>query len=62
MGKNMKGGIEGVIATIIMVGLVLALIIATIIPMTRETRDIGVSGTTKMSELGSRLGGSSTGG
>lgn len=62
MEKNMKGGIEGIIATIIMVGLVLALIIATIIPMTRETRNIGESGTNKMSELGSKLGVSGTGG
>ena len=31
MKKNMKGGIEGIIATIIMVGLVVALIIGVII-------------------------------
>lgn len=56
MKKNMKGGVEGIIATIIMAGLVIALIIAVILPMTKETRDIGVSGTNKMSQLESRLG------
>lgn len=56
MKKNMKGGVEGIIATIIMAGLVIALIIAVILPMTKETRDIGTSGTNKMSQLGSRLG------
>lgn len=57
MKKNMKGGIEGIIATIIMAGLVIALIIAVILPMTKETKEVGDSGTNRMSELGSRLGG-----
>lgn len=55
MRRNMKGGIEGIIATIIMVGLVLALIIAVIIPMTKGTRNVGESGLDKMEDLESRL-------
>ena len=57
MKKKMYGGIEGIIATIIMAGLVIALIIAVILPMTKETKEVGDSGTNRMSELGSRLGG-----
>ena len=57
MNKKVKGGVEGIVATIIMAGLVIALIIAVILPMTRETKDVGDAGTNRMSELGSRLGG-----
>ena len=57
MKKNMRGGVEGIIATIIMAGLVIALIIAVILPMTKETKDVGDAGKNRMSELESRLGG-----
>ena len=57
MKIKQNGGIEGIIATIIMVGLVVALIIAVILPMTRETKDVGDAGKNRMSELESRLGG-----
>lgn len=58
MKKKMNGGIEGIVATIIMAGLVIALIIAVILPMTRETTVIGDSGKNKMTELEDKLGGS----
>ncbi len=57
MKRKQKGGIEGIIATIIMAGLVLALIIAVILPMTRGTKVTGDTGKNKITELNSRLGG-----
>lgn len=57
MKKKLKGGIEGIIATIIMAGLVIALIIAVILPMVEGTQDIEKVGENKMSQLGDRLGG-----
>lgn len=57
MKKKMKGGVEGIIAVIIMAGLVIALIIAVILPMTKETKEIGDAGTGRLSSLESTLGG-----
>ena len=55
MKRKQKGGIEGIIATIIMVGLVIALIIAVILPMTRDTKDIGGKGESRLSGLGEEI-------
>lgn len=57
MNKKLKGGIEGIVALIIIVGIVIALIIATILPATREAKALGDQGTTKISNLGDAIGG-----
>lgn len=44
MKRKLKGGIETIIATIILAGLVIALIIAVILPMARETNSMGQTG------------------
>ncbi len=55
MKRKQKGGIEGIIATIIMVGLVIALIIAVILPMTKDTKEIGVKGEGRLNGLGKEI-------
>jgi len=49
--KRQKGGIETILATIILAGLVIALIIAVVLPMVQETSDLGASGKTRISDL-----------
>ena len=49
--KKLKGGVESIVALMILVGLVIALIIAVILPMTQQTSEIGKEGTNRMSDL-----------
>jgi hypothetical protein len=49
--KKLKGGIESIVAVVILVGIVVALIIAVILPMTSKTREMADGGTERMSEL-----------
>lgn len=49
--KKLKGGVESIIAVIILAGIVIALIIAVILPMTKQTSEIGQEGTNRMSNL-----------
>lgn len=55
MGEKLKGGIESIIAVVILVGLVIALIIATVLPIAQEGKTIGEKGTDRLSELGDKL-------
>lgn len=56
--KNVeKGGIASVIVVIIMVGIVLALIISTVIPMAQESRDTAQIGVDSLDDLQDRMGG-----
>ena len=55
MKKKLKGGIESIIALIIIVGIVVALIIATVIPMARQGKELGDGGTTRISTLKSTI-------
>ena len=49
--KKQKGGIETILATIILAGLVIALIIAVILPMTNDTKQMGETGKTLIGDL-----------
>lgn len=49
--KKLKGGIDSIIAVIILAGIVIALIIAVILPMTKQTSEIGQEGTSRMHNL-----------
>jgi len=51
MRNKLRGGVETIIATIILVGIVIALIIATVLPAANETKQLGESGTTKIGDL-----------
>ncbi len=57
--KKLKGGVEGIIAVVILAGIVIALIIAVILPMTRTTADIGKNGETRMENLATEMKGGS---
>ena len=46
-----KGGIETIIATVILAALVIGLIIATVLPAVNETKQLGDDGTTTISSL-----------
>ena len=49
--RKIKGGIESIVALIILVGLLIALIIAVVIPMMNETTNIGQAGMNRMGGL-----------
>lgn len=51
MKRKLKGGIEGIIAVIILAGLVVALIIAVILPSVVQTNEIGDTGISTLSKL-----------
>jgi len=53
-----KGGVEGIIALVILVGLVIALIIGAVLPIAREGKAMGDAGTTRLEGLGSAIAGS----
>ena len=55
--KKLKGGIESIIAVVILAGIVIALIIAVILPMTKETSEMGNEGTERMSNLADEMRG-----
>ena len=55
--KKLKGGIESIIAVIILAGIVIALIIAVILPMTKTTSEIGTEGKDRMSNLANEMRG-----
>ncbi|MBP3284813.1 MAG: hypothetical protein J6M02_04880 [Clostridia bacterium] len=56
MKKKLKGGIETIIALIIIVGLVLALIISVVVPMAGSTKDLGDEGTAGLKQLQQSMG------
>ena len=49
--KKIKGGIESIVALVIFVGLLVALIIAVVLPMTQTTSEIGNQGKENMTSL-----------
>lgn len=49
--KKMNGGIETIVGTVILVGIVIALIIATILPAAKETEALGDAGTGRIDGL-----------
>jgi len=51
MHMTQKGGIETIIAVIILAGIVVALIITSILPAAKVTKEIGNTGTTTISDL-----------
>ena len=51
MKMKQKGGVETIIATVILVGIVIALIIATVLPAANETKQLGDTGKTKIGDL-----------
>lgn len=51
MKSKIRGGIEGIIAVIVLAGLVVALIIAVILPSANTARDIGDTGKSTLSNL-----------
>ena len=51
MSKIKKGGIATVITVVILVGLVVALLVNVVVPMTNKTHDIGQTGADKLSDL-----------
>lgn len=57
MKKKLKGGIESIIALIIIVGIVVALIIAAVLPIAREGRELGQAGTDKLGTLTDKVNG-----
>lgn len=57
MKKKMNGGIEGIIALVILVGIVIALIIAVVLPIARGGEALGEAGTTRMSDLKDKISG-----
>ncbi len=56
MKNKLKGGIESIIALVIIVGIVIALIIATVIPIAREGKDVGDKSQNRLSTLGDKIG------
>ena len=56
MKKKLNGGVETIIALIIIVGLVLALIISVVVPMAGETKNLGDEGTSGLKQLQSNMG------
>ena len=57
MKKKLEGGLETIIATIILAGIVIALIIAVVLPSARETVEVGNTGMSTMSGLKSQIAG-----
>ena len=57
MKKKLKGGLEGIIALIILTGIIIALIVAVIIPMVRGTVSTGDAATNKIDQLESTIEG-----
>ena len=57
MYKIKKGGIATIITVIIMVGMVLALIVSTVIPMAQESRGTAEIGIEGMNDLQARMEG-----
>ena len=55
--KKLKGGIESIIAVIILAGIVIALIIAVVLPIANKTRDVGSAGKGNMEELTKKISG-----
>ena len=53
--KKLKGGIESIIAVVILAGIVIALIIAVILPMVKTTSQIGEDGKGRMNGLAEQL-------
>ncbi len=51
MKNKLKGGIETIIAVVVLVGLVIALIIGAILPVAEEGVELGSAGTNKLSGL-----------
>lgn len=62
MKKKLKGGLEGIIALVILAGLVIILIIGIILPMARKTVDTGQVSTDRISGLADKISGEKTGG
>ena len=55
---KLKGGIETIIiATVILVGIVIALIIAVVLPAANETKELGETGTGKIDDLRGAISG-----
>ena len=57
MKKKLKGGIETIIATIILAGIVIALILVAVLPMTNEIEGTAETGRTAISSLKSAISG-----
>ena len=55
--KKLKGGIESIIAIIILVGLLIALIVAVVIPMMNKTTEVGQGGINRMDGLAKEMRG-----
>lgn len=55
MKKNNKGGVATIVAVILMVGIVLALILSTVIPMANKGRDTGATGVGMLSDLQGKM-------
>ena len=55
MKNKLKGGIESIIAVIILSGLVIALIIAVILPSVKETSAMGDDATSRITNLRSTI-------
>ena len=53
--RKLKGGIETIIALVIIVGIVLALIIATVLPITDQSQELGEAGVNKIDSLTSAI-------
>jgi len=56
MNEKLKGGIETIIAIIIVTALVIVLIISVIVPMATRTNALGSQGVSDISALGSMMG------
>lgn len=57
MEAKQKGGIETIVGTVILVGIVIALIIATVLPAAKETKELGETGTGKIGDLRGAISG-----
>ena len=55
--RKLSGGIESIIALIILVGLLIALIVAVIIPMMNKTTEVGQGGIDRMDGLAAEMRG-----
>jgi len=51
-----KGGVASIVAVIIMVGIVLALIISSVIPMAEESKNTANEGVKTLGELQEKMG------
>jgi len=57
MKKKLKGGVEGIIALIILTGIVIGLIAYFVIPMVNGTKATGQAGTDRISGLADAISG-----